>query len=81
MLVLGIDPGTAICGYGLVDMTGNRLRPVFYGSVQMCIRDRSNTDNRNAVSQCPVQQLAEGAVEAVVIRFLLDNGRTYPFIA
>ena len=26
MLVLGIDPGTAICGYGLVDMTGNRLR-------------------------------------------------------
>lgn len=33
MLVLGIDPGTAICGYGLVDMTGNRLRPVFYGSV------------------------------------------------
>jgi len=33
MLVLGIDPGTAICGYGVVDMTGNRLRPVFYGSV------------------------------------------------
>lgn len=29
MLVLGIDPGTAICGYGLVDMIGNRLRPVF----------------------------------------------------
>ena len=28
-----------------------------------------------------MQQLAEGAVEAVVIRFLLDNGRTYPFIA
>ncbi len=33
MLALGIDPGTAICGYGLVDMTGNRLRPVYYGSV------------------------------------------------
>ena len=29
MLVLGIDPGTAICGYGLVDMTGNRLAPAF----------------------------------------------------
>ena len=25
MLVLGIDPGTAICGYGLVDMTGSLL--------------------------------------------------------
>lgn len=33
MLALGIDPGTAICGYGLVDMTGNKLRPVFYGSI------------------------------------------------
>lgn len=33
MLALGIDPGTAICGFGLVDMTGNRLRPVHYGAV------------------------------------------------
>ena len=33
MLVLGIDPGTAICGYGVVDMTGNKLRPIFYGSI------------------------------------------------
>lgn len=33
MLVLGIDPGTAICGYGLVDMQGNHLRAVAYGAV------------------------------------------------
>lgn len=33
MLVLGIDPGTAICGYGLVDMQGNHLRAVHYGAV------------------------------------------------
>lgn len=33
MLVLGIDPGTAICGYGLVDMQGNHLRAVDYGAV------------------------------------------------
>lgn len=33
MLVLGIDPGTAICGYGLVDMQGNHLRVVVYGAV------------------------------------------------
>lgn len=33
MLALGIDPGTAICGYGLVDLTGNRLRPIHYGAV------------------------------------------------
>lgn len=33
MLVLGIDPGTAICGYGLVEMNGNHLRAVHYGAV------------------------------------------------
>lgn len=34
MLVLGIDPGSAITGYGLIEETGNRLSPVDYG----CIR-------------------------------------------
>ncbi len=33
MLALGIDPGTAICGYGLVELTGNRLRALYYGAV------------------------------------------------
>ena len=33
MLALGIDPGTAICGYGLVELNGSRLRPVYYGAV------------------------------------------------
>lgn len=33
MLVLGVDPGTAICGYGLVDMQGRRLQPVHFGAI------------------------------------------------
>ena len=34
MLVLGIDPGTAICGYGFVEAAqGSRLIPREYGSV------------------------------------------------
>lgn len=33
MLVLGIDPGTAICGYGVVEMKGSVMKPVFYGSI------------------------------------------------
>ncbi len=32
MIVLGIDPGTASLGYGLVDRTGSRLRAVDYGA-------------------------------------------------
>lgn len=33
MLVLGIDPGTAICGYGFVEQTGSRLVPHNYGAI------------------------------------------------
>ncbi|BEU87732.1 crossover junction endodeoxyribonuclease RuvC [Selenomonas sp. TAMA-11512] len=33
MLALGIDPGTAICGFGLVESTGSRLIPKAYGAV------------------------------------------------
>ena len=31
MKVLGIDPGTAACGYGIVNESGGRLKAVDYG--------------------------------------------------
>lgn len=34
MLALGIDPGTAICGYGLVELDGSRLKAITYGAIQ-----------------------------------------------
>jgi crossover junction endodeoxyribonuclease RuvC len=34
MIVLGIDPGTAATGYGLVERTGSRLRAVDYGCLE-----------------------------------------------
>lgn len=33
MRVIGIDPGTAICGYGIIDVHGNKLSVVHYGAV------------------------------------------------
>ncbi|MFA6074931.1 MAG: crossover junction endodeoxyribonuclease RuvC [Negativicutes bacterium] len=33
MRALGIDPGTAICGYGLVESIGSKLVPVHCGAV------------------------------------------------
>jgi crossover junction endodeoxyribonuclease RuvC len=38
MLVLGVDPGSAITGYGLVKQTGNKLEAVNFG----CIRTSSS---------------------------------------
>ena len=33
MIVLGIDPGYAIVGWGVVDYVGNRFAPVDFGAV------------------------------------------------
>lgn len=41
MRILGIDPGTAICGFGIIDVQGSRLVPVTYGSI---ITTPDNTD-------------------------------------
>jgi crossover junction endodeoxyribonuclease RuvC len=34
VIVLGIDPGTALTGYGIVERTGAKLRMVDYGCVE-----------------------------------------------
>ena len=33
MIILGIDPGTAMLGYGIVQRTGPRLRAIDYGVI------------------------------------------------
>ena len=33
MLALGIDPGTAICGYGIVNLQGSHLKALDYGAI------------------------------------------------
>lgn len=37
--ILGIDPGTGIMGWGLIEKTGKEIRPLKYG----CIRTKANT--------------------------------------
>lgn len=34
MRILGIDPGYAILGYGVIDVTAGRMRPVDYGVIE-----------------------------------------------
>ena len=40
MKVLGIDPGTAACGYGIVHASGGRLKAVEFGWWQTAARER-----------------------------------------
>lgn len=35
MVVLGIDPGSVVCGYGVISVLGNELSVVEYGVVQV----------------------------------------------
>jgi len=34
MIILGIDPGIAITGFGVVEITANRLTPIDYGVIR-----------------------------------------------
>jgi len=34
MVILGIDPGFAIVGYGVIDYTGNRFTTISYGTIR-----------------------------------------------
>ncbi|WP_048600455.1 crossover junction endodeoxyribonuclease RuvC [Rubeoparvulum massiliense] len=34
MIILGIDPGIAITGYGVIEKKGSQLRPIQYGAVE-----------------------------------------------
>ena len=34
MIILGIDPGYAIVGYGVIEQLGNRFRVIDFGSIQ-----------------------------------------------
>ncbi|MDD7363357.1 MAG: crossover junction endodeoxyribonuclease RuvC [Peptoniphilus sp.] len=34
MRILGIDPGLATMGYGIIDVEGSRLRPIEYGTIE-----------------------------------------------
>lgn len=33
MVILGIDPGFAIMGYGIIHYAGNRFKPIHYGAI------------------------------------------------
>ena len=36
MIILGIDPGTAICGWGIIEKTGNKNKVIDYGVIETC---------------------------------------------
>lgn len=87
MIVLGIDPGTAICGFGFVENLRGELHPINYGvittSPQALMQDRllkihSQLDalisnfRPNAIA---VENLFFGKNSTTAITFMRRGGR------
>jgi len=77
LLILGIDPGTAITGYGLVEAEGNRLIPVEYGA----LRTKAGDDTAARLSDlhrhlCALLKAARPDVVAVEQLFFNTNVTT-----
>ena len=77
MIVLGIDPGTAALGYGIVDATAGRVREIDHGCL-VTSPDRSLPDRLLAIHAC-VDELLEvhrPALLAVERLFFSKNVQT-----
>lgn len=47
MIILGVDPGLAIVGYGVIEIIGNKIKMLEYGTIQTYPKD--NTQDRLAI--------------------------------
>ena len=77
MIVLGIDPGTASLGYGIVERTNGRLRAVDYGCFETTA-DQGLPDRLDAIHRCVTDLLELHRPDHVVVErlFFSRNAQT-----
>lgn len=51
MRILGIDPGTSLIGYGIIDTDGKSYRPIDFGSLKTSVNIK-NADRVKTVYDC-----------------------------
>lgn len=77
MLALGIDPGTAICGYGVVNLEGSHLKAIDYGAIQTS--SKMSTEDRLVIIHHEIDVLIKKYkpdVMGVEMLFFNKNVRT-----
>ncbi|SFS58573.1 crossover junction endodeoxyribonuclease RuvC [Marininema halotolerans] len=72
MRIIGIDPGVAIVGYGVLDQIGNRLKVVDYGSIQTQART-AKAMRLKQIYDAATQLFSENRPEVVAIEKLFFN--------
>ncbi|MBA4541358.1 MULTISPECIES: crossover junction endodeoxyribonuclease RuvC [Thermoactinomyces] len=72
MRIMGIDPGIAIVGFGILDQKGNQLKPVEYGSIQTEAGLSTATRLKQIYDAC-TKLFAEHRPDVVAIEKLFFN--------
>ncbi|SCZ07399.1 crossover junction endodeoxyribonuclease RuvC [Alkaliphilus peptidifermentans] len=77
MIILGIDPGIAIMGIGIVNYEGNQFKPVYYGVIKT--ESKMATDQRLRVIYEELNKLIDTynpEVVAIEELFFNNNAKT-----
>jgi len=72
VLIMGIDPGLAIVGFGFVEKSGSKLTPVQYG----CIQTEANTESATRLHEIHIslgQLIDKYKPDAIAIEKLFFN--------
>jgi crossover junction endodeoxyribonuclease RuvC len=75
MLILGVDPGIAITGYGLLEQNGNRIKPLKYGVIRTS-SDLMAAERLMAIHQKITDLVKEYKPEVMVVEELFFNKNT-----
>ena len=75
MRILGIDPGYALMGWGIVDMQGNHFTPVAYDSITTS-KDMESVDRLKCIYNELMGIIAEHRPEVASIEELFFNTNT-----
>ena len=66
MLILGIDPGSHITGYGVIDKKGNYLRHIIHGEVKLR-KDSLLSTVLNSIYQRLSEVIVENSPQAIAL--------------
>lgn len=80
MLILGVDPGTAITGYGLIEQQGQQLMPRRYGVIRTAA-GLPLAERLKEIYQCLTDLVAEYRPDAMVVEELFFNKNTRTALA
>lgn len=72
MIILGIDPGLAIVGWGVIEYQSSRFRTIAYGSIQTPAGTRTE-ERLKAIYEGVVQLIREYHPDAMAIEELFFN--------